>query len=98
MMSKAEHFMDRFTELDKALADAAVDTDTKTHGDVEYTTHTFEDGSKFTQGSNGYIGAETPACPEKVTPISFGEPYAITSGYAKCAGQPVFKVDANPPA
>lgn len=29
--------------------------------DVEYTTYTFEDRSKLTFGSNGYIGCETPA-------------------------------------
>lgn len=60
-MSKAEYFLERFTALDDAVNSEAIDAETKTIGEVQYRTHTFEDGSKFTQGSNGYIGAETPA-------------------------------------
>ena len=61
IMSKAEQLFDRFNALDDAVNSASVDTENKSVDGVEYTTHTFEDGSKLTQGSNGYIGCETPA-------------------------------------
>lgn len=59
-MSKAEYFLEQSIALDDAVNSAAIDIETKTIGDVKYTTRTFEDGSKFTQGSNGFIGSETP--------------------------------------
>jgi len=59
-MSKADQFFAKYNALDDDVNSAAIDKEIRTIEDVEYTTHTFEDGSKLTQGSNGYIGCETP--------------------------------------
>lgn len=59
-MSKAEHFMSRFSAIYDDLDYTSIDQVAKSINGIHYVTYIFEDGSKFTEGTNGYMNAETP--------------------------------------
>lgn len=59
-MSEAQRYFDLLMAIEKEMEGRSVETTEEVRNMVTYRSRLFEDGSKLIEGSNGYLGAETP--------------------------------------